>query len=354
MAHEIENANDFGYSAAGGEPWHIGMTGCKAFPGGGCVTPHEAQKLILPWSVEECPLTTPQGIVVPDMKGMVRSDTLRYLGTVTKGRTTLQNDDVAEILTRIFGDVNCIETVGALRGGEKTFFLVKLGTPIEVTPGDIVQRYFLCYNPHDGSGSVRMRIVNIRVVCANTLRMALGENTREFTVRHNESVKQATETAARLLLAEEADRATTATFLAATRERQMSKSEWTGLLDEIQPLTFKTLSPQGAAGPLETTGRSKNRREFLSALFYDAAAEQSYWDGENGRMDTISHTLDGADLDGGQTAYRALQVASQDADRSRTVQKGTDRKVQNLFGEGAGSVAVEKTVKYLSQLVGVN
>lgn len=360
MGHEIESANDFAYNAASGKPWHVDETGCQPFPGGGLVTAREAQRLILPWEVVESPLFTPTGIQATDVKGLIRGDTGRFLGTVGITRQTLQNADVAEIITNVFGDVPVIETVGALRGGEKTFFLVKLATPLTVTPGDEINRYFLVYNPHDGSGSVRLRIVNIRVVCANTLRVALNADTREFTVRHNESVKAGVETAAKLLLAEEADRATTASFLAATRERVLTQAEFTGLLDEVAtlpPLAQPKPLPAGVHGPLEAPrdnqGRARNRRAFLSALFYDGVAEREVV-GPDGKKITETHTLDGADLDGGHTGYRALQVVSQDADRSRTVQKGTNRKIQNIFGEGSGADNVEKTVQYLAELVGAS
>lgn len=363
MAHEIERASDFAYNAAGGKPWHVGETGCQPFPGGGPATPNEAQRLVLPWTVEETPLVTAGGIVVPDAKGLVRADTRKYLGTVGTERKTLQNADVADIITSIFGDVPIIETVGALRGGEKTFFLVRLANAVEVTPGDAIQRYFLVFNPHDGTSSVRLRIVNIRVVCANTLRIAFREDTKEFTVRHSEGVKRGVETAARLLLGEEADRATTATFLQATRERVLSKAEFSALLDTVAPLpppaAPKRLElPAGVHGPVQEVvrdnqGRARNRRAFLSALFYDGVAERTVTNAEGEKV-TETHNLDGRELDGGHTAYRALQVVSQDADRSRTVQKGTDRKIQNLFGEGAGADNVEATVQYLAGLVGVS
>lgn len=352
MGHEIESAKDFAYNAAGGKPWHIGETGCEPFPGGGLATPREAQRLILPWKVLEAELFTLGGVRAPDVKALIREDTGKFLGSVGTTRQTLQNEDVAGIIERIFGDVPIIETVGALRGGEKTFFLVKLATPLEVTPGDVVARYFLVYNPHDGTSSVRLRIVNIRVVCANTISIAFGEDTREFTVRHNESVKEAVETASRLLLAEEADRATTATFLRATRERVLSKDEFTALLDEVATLPPAPVAT-GTAPPRDNQGRARNRRAFLSALFYDGVAEREVT-GADGKKVAEVHKLDGANLDGGHTGYRALQVISQDADRTRTVQKGTNRKIQNIFGEGAGAENVEKTVKFLAELVGAS
>lgn len=362
MAHEIERASDFSYNAAGGKPWHIGDTGCQPFPGGGPATPHEAQTLVLPWEVQEVKLTA-NGIAVPDAKGLIRADTLKYLGTVGPERKTLQNKDVADIITNIFGDLPIIETVGALRGGEKTFFLVRLANELEVTPGDTIRRFFLVFNPHDGTGSVRLRIVNVRVVCANTLRIALNEETREFSVRHSEGVKRGVETAARLLLAEQADRTATESFLTATRERVLTKGEFTALLDEVAILPppvapTRIALPEGVAGPVQEVtrdnqGRARNRRAFLSALFYDGVAERTVTTPEGERV-TETHVLDGSALDGGHTGYRALQVVSQDADRSRTVQRGTDRKIQNVFGEGAGADNVEKTVQFLAGLVGAS
>jgi hypothetical protein len=76
------------------------------------------------------------------------------------------------------------ETAGALGNGQQVWGLADLGLTVSV--GDDKQSSYLMFaTGHDGSMSHQYRIVNTRVVCANTLAMALGEKTRsKLLVRH--------------------------------------------------------------------------------------------------------------------------------------------------------------------------
>lgn len=326
MAHEIENDSDFGYAANEGKAWH-GRG--RPFPGGGLATPREAQRFILPWRVLEEPVVRPTGEIVTSRKSLVRSDTGAHLSVVGIGHTPLAHEDVAAILTDIFGELPCVDTCGALRGGARTWFLVKLANA-EFTVGradDRLTRYMIVMNPMDGTSSVVLKVVTVRVVCANTMSVALDEETTEFRVKHTPGVRIGTEVAAKILANEYVSRTKLQAFLTATRERQMTAEEWKNLLALVIP---------------GDSARAINRRGFLTTLFEAGTATAP---------DGSRHTLDGAELDGTATAFRALNVISQDGDRSRPVRAGTDRRMDNLFGVGTGARNLAVATRYLKGLL---
>jgi len=53
-----------------------------------------------------------------------------------------------------------------------------------VNGGDVVEKYLLLTNSHDGSGPVRVKLTPIRIVCENTLALALNGEEQEVRVRH--------------------------------------------------------------------------------------------------------------------------------------------------------------------------
>lgn len=82
------------------------------------------------------------------------------------------------------------ETAGVLGKGEKVWFLVDVGLSANV--GDDKQKCFLLFvTSFDGTTSHCFRICMTRVVCQNTLNIALGEKTRAcVSVRHTKNAGQ--------------------------------------------------------------------------------------------------------------------------------------------------------------------
>lgn len=125
-------------------------------------------------------------ILNPDAFSTYRTDTNDILGTVGARYTPVQNVDAFRFFDSLVGDGEAIyHTAGALGAGETVWILAKLPDYIKVGGKDIVEKYLLLYNTHDGRSVIRARLTPVRVVCNNTLTAALRDSgEEEVRIRH--------------------------------------------------------------------------------------------------------------------------------------------------------------------------
>jgi phage/plasmid-like protein (TIGR03299 family) len=136
------------------------------------------------------PLRTP----VADKKALVRGDTGEYLSIVGKGYEVVQFSDVARTLVEAAGNVKAVFTTAGTLGpvGIRGWLLGELPDPIKVK-GDpsAIRKYVLGTTGHDGVTAVVIKNVAARVVCANTLGVALGERGgATWRIQHTANAKQ--------------------------------------------------------------------------------------------------------------------------------------------------------------------
>ena len=181
MAHEIENM--FSVQQV---PWHkLGIVVEKS------PSIEEAIKLAgLDWEVGLKKLFTPEGTEV-DALATYRTSDNAILGVVGSSYKPLQNKDAFNFFNPFLeAKVASLETAGSLREGKRIWVLAKINKdPIEIVKGDDIVQYVLLSNSHDGTLAVRVGFTPVRVVCANTLAMAHGNNaSRLLRVKHTGSV----------------------------------------------------------------------------------------------------------------------------------------------------------------------
>jgi phage/plasmid-like protein (TIGR03299 family) len=115
----------------------------------------------------------------------------------------LQNSEAFKFFdTVVERDEAVYETAGSLAGGKKVWLLAKLPDYVRVGNGDdVVEKYVLLTNTHDGSKPVIAKITPVRVVCNNTLNLAL--NTKrgmdEVSVRHSTNMVMNLEVASKTI-----------------------------------------------------------------------------------------------------------------------------------------------------------
>ena len=129
---------------------------------------------------------------VPDYFLNVRDDIDRVVGVVKKRYRVFQNAEAPLFLDNLVdsGDAS-YETAGSLHGGSQVWWLMKLpeGITIAGDPREKIETYILLTNSHDGSTSIVVAVVPIRVVCQNTLAWALKDAQRTMKVKHTKSAK---------------------------------------------------------------------------------------------------------------------------------------------------------------------
>lgn len=160
----------------------------------------------LDWSVVKLPLfASSKHIPVPDKFAIVRKTTNQVqktdpvLGVVGKDYTPLQNRDAFRFFDPIVGQNAAIyHTAGALGEGERVWILAKLPGHIRVVGDDISEKYLLLSNSHDGKSSVQIKFTPVRVVCQNTLTIALSDG-MAYRVIHCSDVRSKLEQAHQML-----------------------------------------------------------------------------------------------------------------------------------------------------------
>ncbi len=154
------------------------------------------------YTAVERPLhSPPMEAPIPDKKALFREDTGDYLSTVSTGYEVVQFEEVARTLVEAAGGVGCIfHTAGTLgHHGIRGWLLGELPEPMRVR-GDSspIKRYVLGYCGHDGTTAITLKNVATRVVCQNTLGVALGEKDgAEWHISHYGNAKVRLEEAGR-------------------------------------------------------------------------------------------------------------------------------------------------------------
>jgi phage/plasmid-like protein (TIGR03299 family) len=166
------------------KPWHGLGTMVETAP-----TSADALKLAgLDWRVDQRNIQVCGGAKIPNYKANVRDSDGRVLGVVTDRYKTVQNTEAFDFTDELIGggDVR-YESAGSLLGGKKIWLLAKL--PDTEILGDKTEP-FLCFsNTHDGSGAIRVCMTPVRVVCNNTLNLALHSAKRAWSVRHTGDIQ---------------------------------------------------------------------------------------------------------------------------------------------------------------------
>lgn len=136
----------------------------------------------------------PRDIITSHM-ATVRDDSDITLGVVGSGYGVVQNSvafDFIDIITsgRLGGDTPVIETAGVLGKGERMFVTARMPKSMMIGGNDEIQDYILFTNSHDSSSAVQVLFTPIRVICQNTLNMALRECKNKLIFKHTLNVNK--------------------------------------------------------------------------------------------------------------------------------------------------------------------
>ena len=165
-------------------PWHGIGSVIEDAP-----TSEEAIKIAkLDWKVKQYQVKA-NGVTLENYFCNMRTDKNIPLGVVKGRYKIVQNIEAFDFVDDIVGnkEVPCrYETAGSLFNGKRIFLLVKL--PNKELLGDDVENYLFFTNSHDGTSSLMAGITNVRVVCNNTLQMAIKGSKRTWSCRHTMNI----------------------------------------------------------------------------------------------------------------------------------------------------------------------
>lgn len=320
MSSGITKTDNMAY--VGQVPWHsIGNEVPE-----GVTIPEMRKAASLEWEIGMAPLfyelAPPTGEGFPIRYGipdrvMYRVDTNTLLDVVGPDYIPAQNDEVLEFFREYLatGDM-LLNTAGSLWGGRYVWGLAKLKVGFTLPGGDRVEGHLLVANANKYGRGLIVKFVMERVVCHNTLSIALRESGRQITIAHNRKFDEAARTDAKRKLGLAVD-----TF--ASLEKEAIAFSKVALKDEqvtkVLAATF-SLELNADEQPLKETRKVKRIRELylgagtgaeLGSAFGTAwgllNAVTQYVDHEYGR--TRDTRLRNAWFGGGEVTKRRARLA---------------------------------------------
>lgn len=199
MAHEIQKM-----AYVNKTPWH-GLGGQLTYDSSIEEWQREAG---LNWIVREAPVfyRDDDGAMrdFPNRKVLFRGDSRDPLSIVSTGYRTVQPREVLEFYRDLIRDFGFrIETAGALRGGQRIWALANTRDSAFLRAQDELRGYVLLATSYDTSLATTAMFTSVRVVCQNTLTMALAGAADAIKIEHHEQFNP-TEVKAKLGLSHEA------------------------------------------------------------------------------------------------------------------------------------------------------
>ena len=159
-------------------PWHGLGTKVNEAP-----TSKEAIQLAgLDWNVNPTVIYDANGKEISGYKANMRDSDQSILGIVSDRYQIVQNSEAFEFTDSLLDEGVVYETAGSLRDGKQIWLLARM--PSTTILGDDVDPYLCFTNTFDGSGAIKVCMTPVRVVCNNTLNLALETTKRSWSTRH--------------------------------------------------------------------------------------------------------------------------------------------------------------------------
>ena len=215
----------------------------------------------LDWEVQQEAIYTNAGDKISGYKANVRSTDRKVLGVVTDRYKVIQNAEAFAFTDSLLGSGVRYETAGSLSDGKKVWLLARL--PREyIIGGERISPYLVFSNTHDGSGAVRVAVTPIRVVCNNTLNLALDSAKRSWSMIHTGDIKGKIQEAKDTLFMAEEYMDNLGREFERLRKIQMSDEQVKDFIELLLPLEKNATLTQ--------LRNIKKLREDMASRYFDA------------------------------------------------------------------------------------
>ena len=297
-----------------GEPaWHGLGTVIKSAPNS-----EEAIRIAqLDWEVIPKPIYDQFGNVIPGYKVNQRSTDNKNLGIVTDRYKIVQNKEAFEFTDALLGNGVRYETAGSLASGKRVWMLARMENTTLCEEN--IDPFLVFTNSHDGTGAIRVAITPVRVVCQNTLNLALNQASRHWSCVHKGDIQSKLDEAR---------------FTLASAERYMESLE-----EEFGELKLKKVTDKQVRDMTETLLQIEFKNLYTKAIktgkivdFKEAAQRQKFEEKINRkRTDILNIYYEKPDLVGTEhTAFRFVNAVSDYATHTED-HKQTKNYQENLF-----------------------
>lgn len=293
-------------------PWHGLGTKVMETP-----TSKEALSLAeLDWRVEQEPIYTETGNLISGFKANVRDTDQKILGVVTDRYKVIQNEEAFAFTDELLGEGVRYETAGSLQGGRKVWLLAHM--PHEyIIAGERISPYLVFSNTHDGSGAIRVAITPIRVVCNNTLNLALSTAKRSWSTIHIGDIKSKLEEAKNTLFMANAYMDELGREFENLRQKKLTDKQ---VMDYIELLI-----------PLDENATSQQKKNIIRL-----------------QDDMKMRYFDAPDLkDVGNNAYRFINAVSDFATHAEPLRRTANYKEQVFSKTVDGNPLIDKAYKMM-------
>ena len=277
------------------KPWHGLGTKVEEAP-----TSADALYLAgLDWKVVQEHIFTETGGTILGYRVNVRDSDRKVLGVVSERYKIIQNSEAFAFTDTLLGSGVRYETAGSLQDGRRVWLLARL--PREyIIAGERISPYLVFSNSHDGSGAVKVALTPIRVVCNNTLNLALGTASRSWSMVHTGNIRDKIQEAKDTLFMAEEYMDSLGKEFERLRRQKITDGQVREYVEQLLPM-------EKNATPVQSKN-IKNLREDMMCRYYDAP-----------------------DLQGiGNNAYRFINAVSDFATHSRPLRR-TANYNENLF-----------------------
>ena len=297
------------------KPWHgLGTIVAEA------PNSQSALKLAgLDWSVIQKDIVTVDGNSIEGFKANVRDKDNQVLGIVTERYKVVQNYEAFAFTDALLGEGVRYETAGSLQDGRRTWILARLPHQYIIS-GDEITPYLVFMNSHDGSASIKVAMTPIRVVCQNTLNMALATAKRSWSCNHTGDINEKMEEARNTLLYAGQYMSELGKSIDKMNQQKLSDKKVYEYLDELFPIGKEASTQQKKniqkmkedikiryfdAPDLQHI--DKNAYRFINAVSDFATHAKPLRERSNYRESLFAKTVDGNPLI--DKAYQMIKVA---------------------------------------------
>ena len=220
-------------------PWHgLGIRVENALTSG------EALRMAgLDWRVIQKRMTTEDGQPIEGFLANMRESDGRLLGVVTERYQVVQNQEAFAFTDELLGAGVTYETAGVLQNGRRTWILARLPQRYIIS-GDEITPYLVFMNSHDGTGAIRAAMTPVRVVCQNTLNLALATAKRSWSTNHVGDIRGKMEDAKTTLLFADRYMGELGKAIDALNRKKLSDRQVYAYIDTLFPLAADATEQQ--------------------------------------------------------------------------------------------------------------